>query len=53
MPGLTATEKEHWKTRITAPAQIRTLWSKVGTLLDDESTQLERDVLALKLVRED
>jgi hypothetical protein len=36
----------------TSPAQIRTLWSKVGELLGDESTQLEREALAIDPVKE-
>jgi hypothetical protein len=36
----------------TSPAQIRTLWSKVGELLGDESTQLEREALAIEPVKE-
>jgi hypothetical protein len=36
----------------TSPAQIRTLWSKVGALLGDESTQLEREALAIEAPKE-
>jgi hypothetical protein len=36
----------------TSPAQIRTLWSRVGALLRDETTQLERDALAIEPVEE-
>ncbi len=31
----------------TSPAQIRTLWTKVGALLGDEPTGLEREALAI------
>jgi hypothetical protein len=31
----------------TSPAQIRQLWSKVGALLGDEPTELEREALAI------
>ena len=30
-----------------SPAQIRQLWTKVGELLGDEPTQLEREALAI------
>lgn len=30
----------------TSPAQVRTLWSKVGELVGDEPTRLEREALA-------
>jgi hypothetical protein len=31
----------------TSPVQIRQLWSRVGGLLGDEPTQLEREALAI------
>ncbi|MBI2823143.1 MAG: hypothetical protein HYX69_00465 [Planctomycetia bacterium] len=34
----------------TSPTQIRALWSKVGELLCDEPTQLQRDALAIEPV---
>jgi hypothetical protein len=36
----------------TSPAQIRTLWSKVGALLGDEPTHLEREALAIEPSKE-
>ena len=36
----------------TSSVQIRTLWPKVGELLGDETTQLERDALAIEPVKE-
>jgi hypothetical protein len=36
----------------TSPAEIRTLWSKVGELLGDEPTRLEREALAIEPSRE-
>ena len=35
-----------------SPSQVRTLWSKVGALLGDEPTQLEREALAIGPVPE-
>jgi hypothetical protein len=35
-----------------SPAQIKQLWSKVGELLGDETTQLEREALAIDPVKE-
>jgi hypothetical protein len=35
-----------------SPAQIKQLWSKVGVLLGDESTQLEREALAIEPMKE-
>ena len=35
-----------------SPSQVRTLWSKVGALLGDEPTQLEREALAIGPVAE-
>jgi hypothetical protein len=35
-----------------SPVQIKQLWSRVGALLGDESTQLEREALALEPVKE-
>jgi hypothetical protein len=37
----------------TSPAQIRILSPKIGSLLGDETTQLEQDALAIESVRED
>jgi hypothetical protein len=31
----------------TSPSQVRTLWSRVGALLGDEPTQLEREALTI------
>jgi hypothetical protein len=36
----------------TSPAQIRALWSKVGALLGDEPTGLEREALAIEPIKE-
>ena len=36
----------------TSPTQIRQLWTKVGELLGDEPTTLERDALAIEPVKE-
>ena len=36
----------------TSPAQIRTLWSKVGELLGDEPTRLEARALAIEPIEE-
>jgi len=36
----------------TSSVQIRTLWSKVGELLGDETTQLERDALSIAPAKE-
>ena len=35
-----------------SPAQIRALWTKVGTLLGDEPTGLERDALGIEPIKE-
>ncbi len=36
----------------TSPAQIRTLWAKVGALLGDEPTGLEREALGIEPMEE-
>ena len=36
----------------TSPTQIRQLWTKIGELLGDEPTTLERDALAIEPVKE-
>jgi hypothetical protein len=36
-----------------SPAQIKQLWTKVGALLGDEPTQLEREALTLASVKEE
>ena len=45
-----AAEKEHLLDTVwlaVSPAQIKQLWAKVGELLGDEPTRLERDALAI------
>ncbi len=37
---------------VSSPAQIKQLWSKVAALLEDESTHLEREALAIGPVGE-
>ena len=36
----------------TSPTQIRQLWTRVGELLGDEPTTLERDALAIEPAKE-
>jgi hypothetical protein len=36
----------------TSPAQVRQLWQKVGELLGDELTQLQRDAMAIEPMAE-
>lgn len=36
----------------TSPSQLKTLWSKVGELLGDQPTRLERDALEIEPVNE-
>jgi hypothetical protein len=36
----------------TSPSQVRTLWTKVGELLKDEQTQLQRDAMAIPPIEE-
>ena len=49
-------EKEHLLDTVwlaVSPAQIKQLWAKVGELLGDEPTRLEREALALAPAEED
>ena len=49
-------EKDHLLDTIwlaVSPTQIKQLWARVGELLGDEPTALERDALAIGLAKED